>query len=197
MSRPVIAIFDDFFEQPDQAFNDIVARGNFEDYISPWDGVRYPGINAKLSGWDSVIIKAKLRRLLGREVMINALFARLTTEHTPVAPHKIHSDRIMGQYSLHVYLSKEWPDFSGTSFWCHKTEGIRHTEKTDIAAIQRDQNQPEGGQWKEELFCPGKFNRALIHDAALWHCAEPVGGWGKSRFDGRVVLTCFFSEVVK
>jgi hypothetical protein len=96
----------------------------------------------------------------------------------------------MGEYSLHVYLSKKWPEGAGTSFWRHPTQGDRHDDETDIDVIQADQN--DISRWMRSFTVQGRFNRAVIHDASFWHCAEPVGGWGTDPHNGRLVHTTFF-----
>jgi hypothetical protein len=194
VAKPAVAIFDDFFEEHKRLREDIIG-GDFIDYKSPWDGVVYPGINGDIPLWAINSIHRRLMEIMDLEIDIHTIFSRLTTRNTPSAPHKIHSDKIMGEYSLHIYLSKEWPSGSGTSFWNHATEGQRHTDQTNIANILRDQNDPTRKNWNRVLHAQGNFNRAIIHDATLWHCAEPVGGWGVDKEDGRVVLTTFFSEV--
>lgn len=187
--KPTIAIFDDFFPDPERARQAIVS-GQFVDVKNPIDGVVYPGINHQLPGWVEFFVLRRLSVVLNGPVTSKAMFARLTSSVTGPAPHQIHSDTIMGQYSAHVYLSREWPEGAGTSFWSHESEGFMHTEETDIAKISVDMHRRE--PWRNDLRCQGLFNRILIHDARYWHCAEPVGGWGSTPEDGRLVLTCFF-----
>lgn len=188
--RPSIAIFDDFLECPLVAREEILA-GKFEDYQSPWDSVVYPDINKNLPDWVKEYVGRRLAQITGGTVEVHAMFARATTSKTPAAPHKIHSDKIMGQYSAHIYLSRDWPEGAGTSFWDHVTEGPKHTDETNVDVVVADAN--NASLWVPVFTAQGKFNRVILHDACYWHCAEPVGGWGDGLEDGRLVLTCFFS----
>jgi hypothetical protein len=188
--KPIIATFDNFFKQAELAHEQIV-NGVFSDFVSPWDGVTYPGINQNLPAWVQDYVLRRLEGITGEIVLPQAMFARVTSLQTGIAPHKVHSDKIMGEYSAHVYLSREWPAGAGTSFWNHVTEGVIHTDETNVPLVQADMN--DESKWVRSLTCQGLFNRILIHDARYWHCAEPVGGWGDSPQNGRVVLTCFFN----
>lgn len=190
--KPVLGVFDNFFDNYDRVFTEI-SFGQFREYLSPFDGVVYPGINDFIPRFVADEIERRLQALTGRDMFITAQFARLSLGGT-YAPHKIHSDKIMGQYSMHVYLSREWPHGSGTSFWQHKTEGCEHTDDTDVELIQRDQNDPTN--WNQKYVIQGCANRALIHRSTAWHAAEPAGGFGSNPRDGRLVLTTFFSEGV-
>ncbi len=182
---------DDFFKDPDRAFLDI-SRGEFSDYQSSWDGVVYPGINAQLPAWIADFTETKLAKIMARKIVVTAMFARLTIKSQRTAPHKVHSDRIMGQFSHHVYLSQEWPVGAGTSFWTHETEGPRHTDDTEVSLIVRDQN--DESRWTLNALAQAQFNRSIIHDSNWFHMAEPSEGFGWNSKDGRLVLTTFFSE---
>lgn len=189
--KPVLAVFDDFFYDADRVYNEVVVGGRFEPFVSPWDDVTYPGINKAIPAWIEDFMITRLEEVTGEHVDIQALFARVTSNLTGPAPHRIHSDKIMAQHSAHVYLSKEWPFGGGTSFWTHNIDGPFHDDNTDTEMVMRDSHDPD--KWTMTMNCHGKFNRLLIHDARCWHSAEPVGGWGESPADGRVVLTCFFN----
>lgn len=164
--------------------------GEFKDYTSQWDGVTYPDINNNIPYWVQDYVFNRLKEIMGGPITPIAFFARATTKNTPAAPHKIHSDKLMAQFSAHVYISKDWPKEAGTSFWIHNEAGDRHTEETDVESVAKDCN--DLSKWVHSFTCQGRFNRLLIHDASYWHCAEPIGGWGDEVKDGRVVLTCFF-----
>lgn len=187
---PVIGIFDNFFSDPERVFNEISA-GSFRDYKSPWDDVVYPFINDFIPRFVSDNVEDRLKQILGTDIVVTAMFARATPKKI-MAPHKIHSDKIMGQYSAHVYLSQSWPVGSGTAFWMHNKEGHKHTDETDVVRIQRDQN--DDTKWKKTFAAQGQFNRMVMHDACLWHSAEPADGFGETKKDSRLVLTTFFSE---
>jgi hypothetical protein len=187
--KPVIAIFDDFFLEPDAAFDEIVAHGDFTDITNPVDGVTYPTINTRLPVWVESGLRTKLKKIIGHTVIPKFTFARLMLNGHK-SPHTVHSDLSMGKYSAHIYLSKNWPLGSGTSFYFHKTEGVRHRLESDQNQLQIDLH--DENKWIQYFNAQAKYNRILIHEAALWHCAEPIRGFGDNLLNGRVVLTCFF-----
>lgn len=189
--KPVIATFDDFFDEPLVAQKEIL-DGNFENFVSPWDGVTYPGINQNLPDWVKEYVIERLSAIVGGPIAPVAIFARVTSAATGAAPHRIHSDRLMAEFSAHIYISGFWPEGAGTTFWTHVSEGHVHDDHTDVATITRDMH--DASQWERSIACQGAFNRVLIHDASFYHSAEPVGGWGDSPQNGRVVVTCFFNK---
>lgn len=186
--RPHIAIFDDFFADPTDTLKQLRQAG-FRDVVSEWDGVTYPGI----CQMGNHIFAGSLRKILGHEIETVATFARLTSAQEKPAPNQIHPDTVMSQYALLIYMSEKWPAGSGTSFWDHKTEGRYHTELTNHETVKRDSN--DRTQWLEYFRTEAKQNRALLYDSRLYHCAEPVGGFGSGPEDGRIVITSFFNIV--
>jgi len=190
MRRPVLCVFDGFISQIEEVHHTITT-GEFSDYVSPWDGVTYPGINKEVPPWIKELFHVKLSKIVGAEIEDVATFARLTTKNLPPAPHAIHSDLSMAKFSAMLYLSKEWPVGSGTSFWAHKTEGSTHTEKTNADIARADSHREDA--WERYVAVQGAYNRACVFAAGLWHRAEPFGGWGVDVHDGRLVLTCFFN----
>lgn len=184
--NPVISIQDRAFRHVDAVRADVLA-GKFADITSPLDGVVYPAIQKELPPEALVEFADGIAFLMGRRPTVKAAFARATYAGL-VATNKIHSDLIMGTYAAHVYLSHEWPDGAGTSFWSNKHVGMRHRPEIDPEIIRPN----EPADWERYLSVQAKYNRILIHRGDAWHLAEPVGGWGKTPEDGRLVLTCFF-----
>lgn len=184
MIKPVIGVFDDFLDHPMIA-RAAVMRGEFGDFKSDLDGVTYPNISIVSDAVRETFVR-RLESMLGRCIDPVAVFARATYADT-VAPHKVHSDKIMGFYSAHVYLSLAWPDGTGTGFYQHKTEGTAHTCETDLSNLDLKSL----ANWQQHFGVQGRFNRLLLHDASLWHSA--AGAWGDKPENARVVLTCFFN----
>lgn len=184
-----MAIVDDFFSKPNVT-RKLVVRGSFEDHTAEQDQVVYPGINKYLPKIVVDEYHAGLSKLFQREILPVVTFARLTTPKLPQAPHAIHCDVAMSQFAAQVYLSRSWERGSGTGFFEHLTYGSEMYEPGD-ECLQEHSN--DLSKWDLTGVCRGKFNRLLVHDSRLWHCALPVGGWGESAIDGRLVLTCFFN----
>jgi hypothetical protein len=103
-----------------------------------------------------------------------------------VAPSKIHSDRDMGNFTAHVYLSRQ--TVASTAFFRHVDLG--YMAERHMTGSEWTQDPAE---WEKYLTVHGKQNRILVHGAAPFHCAEPENGFGTLGIDARLVLTCFFN----
>jgi len=188
--NPIVSVNDDFFHNP-AAVRQAVLAGQFADVINQADGVVYPGISIPppavrdefVSGVAFLMLSMGAGRLVPGAVFCRATYANM------VASNKIHSDVVMGTHAAHVYLSEDWPDGAGTTFFSHRDAGMRHTQFIDASAIRPN----EPADWVKYCSVQAAFNRLLIHRGDAWHLAEPVGGWGTSPADGRLVITMFFT----
>ena len=183
---PIIAVRDGFFRDPVAARAAVLA-GNFADIANPADGVVYPAINHELPTSVVAEVLAGIEFLTGRAPELRSIFARATYAGL-VAENKIHSDLVMGSFAAHVYLSPGWPAGAGTSFWANKRVGMVHKASMDPTVIRTNHIE----DWDRYLSVQAAFNRMLIHRGDAWHLAEPVGGWGSTPEDGRLVITAFF-----
>ena len=189
--RPHIAVFDDFFTDPNSVLDNIIL-GEFSDVESPFDGVTYPALQLK----PNVDLKPVIEKILGEKIFVVTTFARLTSSAQPAAPNQIHPDTVMSTHALLIYVSKDWAEGHGTSFWSHGKWGPSHDPRVqDNQELQRDSN--DESKWLRKSLVQGAFNRALFYDSKLFHRAEPVGGFGSGPADGRIVLTCFFNILQK
>lgn len=182
-----LAMFDGFFDEPEQVRQAILER-EFVSVDNPVDKISYPNICLDVPLAVREAFVGRLSMISLRPVSAQFVFARLMLEGEEI-PHHVHSDRSMGDYSAHVYLSPTWPDGAGTGFYTHETEG--HRECTETVHANLDFKSMD--KWEKNLFCQGSFNRLLMHDSSFFHCAEPLNGFGKTKEDGRLVLTCFFN----
>ena len=160
---------------------------DFTGHVLDEDGKLYPDVSVDIPREVQIEVKEKLEDLLG-PVDIKLMFMRLTTEDTEGAPHQAHTDTILGEFSLMLYLTGK----GGTSFVQHKATGMRTDPETpeEFAAWEADTNRPWA--WQVWAMTKARENRACIFPAVLMHRAEPVGGFGKNAEDGRLVLTAFF-----
>lgn len=182
--NPIIAVQDDFF---DDYLGELMyfQHAEFGDFKLGVDGVVYPFICTKILHTTRYEFLYKLERLLGARVKVNYLFARAMPDGVS-APSKIHSDRDMGAYTAHVYLSPG-PQIASTSFLCHRTLGQVATPEMNGSEWSQD-----ASEWKQYLTIWGAPNRLLVHRAEYFHRAEPETGFGRLGKDARMVLTCFF-----
>ena len=181
----MVKVIDDFLMSPRSIKQEIISFG-FKDII--YDGITYPRIC--LLPLYSFNLDQKLGLVMGFPVKINHMFARIM----PIghkSPHTVHSDEMMGKYSAHVYLSGDpllralCPEY-GLSLM----EYVGHIRINDQTLHIEDYK--DDRLWNEYEFIPAEFNRLVVHDSSLFHCAMPTEGFGSTPEDARFVLTCFF-----
>lgn len=177
-------IFDDFLEDFD-SLREHATQLDFTGVINPEDGVLYPDVSTDVP---KEVIEEITKKLSIREV--HRCFFRLTTENTKGAPHQAHTDTAMGPRSLMLYM-QDGP--GGTSLVAHKETGLRTDPFNQWARAtwQRDTKRPEA--WEIYDLAPMKANRAAVFNSRLMHRAEPIGGFGSTPADGRLVLTMFYT----
>lgn len=155
----------------------------------------YEGMN--FWGKHASMIRA-LCASLGKQVYPNDMFFRVTNTDTEGA--YVHSDREAGDYTAIAYLSDHEEEGSGTGFFKHRETGelrMRSFDEMscDADAFARLKSQMVDGSadfWEMVDFIPGKFNRAIIFDAPLFHARLPKHGFGRNAQDGRMVWACHF-----
>lgn len=169
---------------------DYSLKCEFNHIENPSDGVIYPYICTDIPEEVNNDVCEKLTKFLGREPKNITMFLRMSPAGVTV-PHVAHTDALMGTYSLMLYLQTN--SDSGTAFLRHKESGITYHPEHELFKnlITRDQNNTQS--WQIYNTIESVENKALIFDAALVHCAYPVGGYGTTQRDSRIVLTCFFS----
>lgn len=158
---------------------------------NPSDGVVYPGISVDIPKDVTTFISWHLERFFNKPVTIRKQFFRITTEDLPTAPHQAHTDAIEGTYAFMVYMNRPEHCAGGTSILKHVTGWQGNPiDEMQQAQWERDTNRPD--MWRIIDMCPMKSNRAFLVRAGVMHRAEPIGGFGKTAEDGRLVLITFF-----
>lgn len=187
-TRSAGEIIDDFLDDfvGARAFAD---TAEYEDFTNV-DGVTYPHICLDLP--DEILgeMLAFMRVWLGRPPVKPLMFLRGSPEGVD-APHQAHSDDLMGDWSLMVYMNRPEHCRGGTALVRHRETGIAETDLSFGEAWMRDTNDPEA--WEVTHLAEMKPNRAFVFPARLMHCAQPLGGFGSTPEDMRLVLTGFFS----
>lgn len=164
----------------------------FIDEINQVDGVVYPKICREIPTAIKEEILQRLAIIKGAPLDSYTLFMRQSPEGV-VCPHQAHTDNAMGRWSLMLYLNRPEHCIGGTGLLRHKASGIAFAPADDefLDIIHRDQNTAEA--WDVYEVFEMVTNRAAIFDASKIHRAEPVGGYGDSNHNARLVLTCFFT----
>jgi Family of unknown function (DUF6445) len=190
-------VFDEFLECPDRVRLSALQSG-FGTWAPSKGEVgssNYTGMN--FWGEHSTLLRS-LSAAIGQPVYPHSMFFRVTNSDTEGA--YVHSDREAGDFTAIVYLSKHAEDESGTGFYKHTETGM--TSMPPFVEMAKDpeffarfktemvEGKPE--HWGLQYFVPGKYNRALIFDAPLFHSRLPKHGFGATPEDGRMVWACHF-----
>ena len=158
---------------------------------SIYDGMNFWGHHALML---SALIGAT-----GQVVVPNSMFFRSTNVGMEKA--YIHSDRQTGAHTCVAYMS-EHDEPSGTAFYRHIPTGL--TEMPSFAEMQEmgileqmkeDMVSRDPAVWEQLDVVEGKFNRALIFEAPLFHSRFPLEGIGSTADEGRLVWVSHFYKL--
>lgn len=182
-------VIDDFLPEFEE-LQSYAKTATFADVVNEVDGVTYPLICDEIPNHLRLAVLCAIAKHFDLPES-PAMFMRRSPEGTH-CPHQVHSDASMGTHSLMLYLNDEEDCEGGTSFLSHRATGIAYNPESQeaTAIIVNDQNNPVA--WRIRETVPMQPNRAVIFDADRLHRAEPVGGFGDTPDNTRVVLTCFF-----
>ena len=180
-------IFDEFFDDPMAVKRSIDAEPIND--IKYQDGVVYPNI-AMLPAKVENEILAKLRTVFG-PITPKLMFARYSFEHTN-PPHWAHSDREIAEFLALIYLSEDFRPQVGTAVVRHALGFETHpTDPERQKLLIEHANRKE--LWEVVYECPARFNRMFVLNADLLHAS--MGEFGKTKEDGRLVVSVFFDGV--
>tara|TARA_R110002153_G_scaffold191269_1_gene344220 strand:+ start:330 stop:899 length:570 start_codon:yes stop_codon:yes gene_type:complete len=185
-----VIVVNDFLNDFDIFRNHAISR-NYDATTNPQDGIAYPDISLDIPEEIKAEITAKIAQKLGGNVVYHYLFMRKSSQGVSV-PNIVHSDHEMGQFSLMLYLNDLDDCLGGTAFMSHKDTGMNthpiNQKQLDI--LHADGNDID--KWQAQSVVQMMPNRAVLFDSKDLHCALPVGGFGSTNQDSRLVLTAFF-----
>lgn len=160
---------------------------------SVYDGMGFWGDHA-------LMIRA-LTGHLSAHVIPNATFFRVTNVGTERA--YIHSDRETGAHTCVAYLS-EHVEESGTAFYRHKRTGLLAMPSFDemkadgiFEELRADMVSRDPEKWELVDMVRGRFNRALVFPAPLFHSRFPLEGIGSDVESGRLVWVSHFYKLAR
>lgn len=191
-------VADDFCEDIDLVRASALAAGlgtwrpnKGEVGSSVYDGMGFYGHHAPM-------LRALVRET-GNLVIPNSMFFRVTNETTEAA--YIHSDREYGAHTCVVYMS-DHADKYGTAFFKHKPTGLiempsfaEMKEMGIFEELKEDMVSRCSSKWEQIGYVEGKYNRALIFPAPLFHSRFPVHGIGNDSEGGRLVWATHFFKL--
>jgi hypothetical protein len=190
---------DDFCDEVDEVRESVLAAGfgtwrpnKGEVGSSVYEGMGFWGQHAPM-----------LRSLIfaiGNMAIPNDMFFRLT--NVGMEPAYIHSDREAGNHTCIAYLSEHEDGSSGTAFYRHKRTGLiempSFQDMHDMGILEEmkeDMVSRNPDKWEQLDFVEGKYNRALIFKAPLFHSRFPVEGIGNDSDNGRLVWATHFYKI--
>lgn len=193
----MILVVDDFVKNPVDVRNSALAAGfgtwrptKGEVGSSVYDGMGFWGDHAQMMFALTVAV---------RETIIpNSMFFRVTNESTEGA--YVHSDREAGQFTCVAYLSEHGNERTGTGFYRHRRTGATQmpsfdelrSDPEEFDRLKTEMVRGSEDDWDMTEFVHGKFNRAVIFDAPLFHARTPKHGFAATAEEGRMVWVCHF-----
>jgi hypothetical protein len=184
-------IIDNFLDDFD-SFRSYCDNLDYSGVKNPVDKVFYPGATFDIPEEIKDEVALKVKNLFNQEINPVGMFVRLSKEGD-YAPHQAHTDTLMAEYTMILYLNRMEDCMGGTSFVIHKDTGMYETpiNEKQLAVWEADYNTPD--MWQIFKMCSMLPNRALIFPSEKMHRSEPVGGFGKDPQDGRLIFGMFFN----
>lgn len=198
VDNPKVVVIDDFCEYADELVESVHKAG-FGTWL-PTKGQVGSSIYEGMAFWGihSVAVRSIIEHL-GQVVVPNTMFFRSTNEGMEKA--YIHSDRETGAHTCVLYLSHHEEPY-GTAFFRHKPTGL--TEMPSFAEMQdmgimdqmaKDMVSRNPEVWEQIGQVEGKYNRAVIFEAPLFHSRFPLEGIGSTEEEGRLVWVSHFYKM--
>ncbi len=195
--KPWVMVVDQFVPNPDEIRQSalVTGFGTWHPTNTVMGYKNYDGVN--INGMHSPLVRA-LTKAMGCPVFPASMIFRVTGEKSD--PSRIHSDRMFGDFSCIVYLSKE-KDKSGTAFYRHlETDSCEHPQvnahwmsSKQFESLNRDMDSASEDAWQQVHYVDGLYNRAVIFKAPLFHSRIPRIGIGTTPEDSRMVWVCHFN----
>ena len=132
-------------------------------------------------------------------IVPNSMFFRCTNEGMEQA--YIHSDRASGEWTCVAYLSEHEQSY-GTAFFKHLPTGLTHMpsfaemeERNILDSFKQDMVSRDESKWEQIGYVEGKYNRAVMFHAPLFHSRYPLEGIGSTSEDGRLIWASHFYKL--
>ena len=191
-------VVDDFCEDLELVKKSALAAG-FSTWL-PNKGEVGSSVYEGMGFWgDHSLLLRSLILSTGKVLVPNSMFFRITNEGMEKA--YIHSDRESGNHTCVVYLT-EHEQKSGTAFFKHKRTGLTHMpsfydmhDQGILEELKQDMVSRDPSKWEQTGYVEGKYNRALIFDAPLFHSRYPLEGIGNDNSTGRMVWVSHFNFI--
>lgn len=181
-------ILEKFLPETYEGLKKYIRECDFKNETNPADGVTYPLICQDIPAEVKHEVEWYLASVIHRKPKSSTLFLRMSPAGCP-CPHIFHNDSSMGDFSMMLYFEDR--DDAGTGMARHIETKVTRPTQSSLQKCIRDQN--DYSKWEVYSYAEMRENRAVIFDSSMFHCALPIGGYGSTQNDSRIVLTCFFS----
>jgi hypothetical protein len=160
---------------------------------NPADEVFYPNVSLDIPEAIKKEVEDAIKEEFGEDIVVNAMFLRQSSLGV-YCPHPVHTDTLMGEWAVMLYLNREEDCRGGTSFVKHTETGLYDNPQTpeELSIWEKDYNNLDA--WSIYDMAYMEPNTAVLFDGDLMHRAEPVGGFGDTNENSRLVLAVFFNE---
>lgn len=190
-------VIDNFLDDPD-AYRALALKQDYYTIRGP-DGGTYKNISVRKTEEH----KAKIEAAIGKKIAQDYSFLRFAIYGSELG-HTIHADSGLSPWGCVLYLNPEdtiAPD-SGTCFYEHRVLKIEKvpTEQEVRAAgkspkrvwteLEKSWNDPD--KWKETGRVEMKYNRAIFFPTVYFHSRLPLGAFGNTIDDARLIFVSFF-----
>ena len=185
----MIKIVDNFCPHIDRVRNSALEAG-FDTWL-PNKGKVGSSVYEGMGFWgEHASMLASVAQAMESFIYPNSMFFRVTTPETERA--YIHSDRESGAYTCVAYLSDHPGEPYGTGFYRHVKTGMEEMPDLDQVDATLIDDMVSRNGWELTRFVEGKYNRAVIFSAPLFHSRIPLDGIGITPDDARMVWVTHF-----
>lgn len=187
---PYAIIVDDFF--PQKTFEllrqYVVSTEEWKTITNPKDGIAYPEVIYFDSSPDTQYIAEMISRIMGSKVVLKMVVLRRSMAGVE-CPEQAHTDISIADstFSAIIYLNDGKSCKGGTELLEHIETGAQNGHQK---GWQDDKNRPDA--WIVRLSAQMVPNRIFISPSELIHRSMPIGGFGKTPEDARVVMVVLF-----
>jgi hypothetical protein len=183
-------VIENFLEDFD-SYREYCDELDYTGETNPSDGLFYPGVSAAVPDSVKAQVLAHLETTFGRPVKINVIFLRLSPSGV-ATPHQVHTDSPLGEFGCLVYMNRLEDCIGGTALVRHIETGLQTDpiNEKQLRIWERDNHAPD--LWETVEMCDMVPNRAFIFHTNGMHRSVPVGGFGETSKDARLVMVTFF-----
>lgn len=192
-----IKVIDDFFESPELWRSFALSQAYFKDEKSTWPGVRTEPLNDINMNLFSSLASNIIKHIHGKSAFLH-LKVNFALVDGSYNIGWLHQDEPHYNIAGVIYLNKDAPENSGTSFYTKIAEQDNDYNKLffeELAADPKDREKftpfkhEQRKLFKKNMSVEGKFNRCVMFHPTTWHGADNY--FGTTSEDSRLSIVFF------